>query len=435
MTSPNAYKRWFQVIFTISIFYSQSKQDIMSTELHKEMTNFGKKRYIRLPVEEKSTVVKKKNVSDSTRLSKLEPEVKKLPMGIDNSARMDKKTTNFSKIKKMAGSKRIDSFEKLYNELVTIANTLTQLYRTSEMKKAVRARWEVMNCIRCANSLMEKLKGYQSQTGRMDLDGILSSFYYQMVKISSTMTYLEKEVKGKQQIEHKTTENLSQSEKAWLDSKKVVETKRKRVSEEVQQKDCLETETMLPDKKNSDNFSADCVNPIFFANAVPDIDHCFTNVSDMERLKNDISKEKQNEATEKESSDEAKKKNGGKKKRRRNVAAKTRQNPVQGSSSDSWWRRGPNPNSEKNPPSSFLPPIKSGGANTSDAENHVKIDAVTEKDSLNQKSIVDDRNKVADTNVYVPPHRRGANYKRKSRILEDFTELRQNDWFFVQMFY
>jgi phosphoserine phosphatase len=65
----------------------------------------------------------------------------------------------------------------------------------------------------------------------MDLDGILSSFYYQMVKISSTMTNLVKEVKRKQQIEHKATEKLSQSEKPWLDARKVVEAKRERVSE------------------------------------------------------------------------------------------------------------------------------------------------------------------------------------------------------------
>ncbi|KAK2714266.1 hypothetical protein QYM36_008731 [Artemia franciscana] len=240
------------------------------------MTNFEKKIDIRRPVVGKSTLVKKRNVSESTLLSKLEPEVKKLSLGNDNSAQMNKKTTNFSKIKNMAGSEQIDPLKKLGNELETIANALSQFYRSSEMKKAVRARWEVMNCIRCANSLKEKLKRCQSQTGRMELDGILSSFYYQMVKISSNMTNLEKELKRKQQIEHKVTENLSQSEKAWLDAKKVVETKRETVSEQTQQKDCHENETMFPDKNKF--LSADSINPISFANAVPDIGHCFTSV-------------------------------------------------------------------------------------------------------------------------------------------------------------
>jgi hypothetical protein len=70
----------------------------------------------------------------------LETEVKKLPLGNDNSAQMDKKTINFSKNKKMGGGKRIDSIKKLDSELATIANTLSKLYICPEMKKAVRAR-------------------------------------------------------------------------------------------------------------------------------------------------------------------------------------------------------------------------------------------------------------------------------------------------------
>jgi hypothetical protein len=88
MTSPNAYKRWFQVILPLVFYIPQSKQDIMSNELHKEMTNFGKKRYMRLPVEEKSTEMKKKNVSDSTRLSKLEPDIYRYKHERQNTIRM-----------------------------------------------------------------------------------------------------------------------------------------------------------------------------------------------------------------------------------------------------------------------------------------------------------------------------------------------------------
>ncbi|KAK2704846.1 hypothetical protein QYM36_017034 [Artemia franciscana] len=439
--------------------------------------NFEKKNDVWCPAGEKRAVVKKVNILKSTRISKLEPDTTKQDLKNNNSGQMDKKVIIFSEVEKMVGSKQNDPLKKLEKEIATIAKKLFVFYRSPEAKKSFGLRKEIMDSIRQTSSITEKLKRYESQTGKRDLDGILSSFYFQVTKLSSTVANLEKEVKKLQQVERISAKNLFQSKQTVIDSKKV---------------DNIPKPTVGSDL----NFNIRIDNILRRISTLRDSQAAEVNklISDIECLKNGMSKEKQSEAPEKQNSDEAKKKNGGKsnlnkkklnctkgqnlyensnkneaqkeylhlsqnkiepigenkvtqdqvapsdtpwlhrgtklssrkpsssreqdesgttsnsKKRIRNVSAKTRQSPAPGSSSDSWWRRGSNPSSEKDPPSSG---IKGTGANTSDAENHVKIDAVTEKDILMEKSIVDNRDEVAVTNVYVPPYRRGANYKKE----------------------
>ncbi|KAK2723406.1 hypothetical protein QYM36_001917 [Artemia franciscana] len=425
---------------------------------------------------EKRVVAKRVNTFKSTRVSKLRPEAAKLDLKDNNSGDMDKNVIIFPKIKKMAGSRQIHPFEKLDKEIATIAKMLSMFYRSPEAKKKFKQRKEIVDSIRQTSSLMEKLKKYQSQTGKRDLDGILSSFYFQVAKLSSTIANLEKEMKKVQQVEYIPAKNLFQSEQTLIGSEKV---------------DNIPKLTAGSDL----NFNIRIGNILRTLSTLRDSQAVEVNklISDIERLKNNMSKEKQIEAPETENSDEAKKINHGNsnlnkkklnctrdhnlnensnkdetqkekeglhlsqnktepieenkasqdqkapsdnwlqrgaklssrkepsssgeqeksgstsnsKRRRRNVSAKTRQNSIQGSSSDSWWRRGSKPSSEKDPPSSG---IKGTGANTSDAESHVKIDAVAEEDSLTEKPVVDNQDKVAVTNVYVPPCRRGANY-------------------------
>jgi len=64
------------------------------------------------------------------------------------------------------------------------------------------------------------LKRYQSRTGKRDLNRILSSYYFQVAKLSSTIDKWEKEVEKMQRVERIATNNLFQSEHTVTDSKK-----------------------------------------------------------------------------------------------------------------------------------------------------------------------------------------------------------------------
>ena len=395
----------------------------------------------------------------------------------DSSGQMDKKAIILSKIEKMVGSKQLDPFEKLDDEIVTIAKILSMFYRSPEVKKRFRLRKEIMDSIRQTNSLTEKLRRYQSRVGKRDLDGILSSFYFQVAKLNSTIDNLKIEVKKMQQVECIATKNLFQSEQMLINSKKVDNIPKLTAGTDLSFN--IRIDNILRLLSTFRNSQEEKINKV---------------ISDIGRLKNEMSQEEQNETPENENPDEAKKNNGGKlnkkklnrtkghilyetsnknkaqgeglhlsqnktepksenkvsqdqeapsdnwlwrgtelgsrkepfssgehdeigktsnsKKRKSNKSPQTRKNSVQGSSSDSWWRRDSRPSSEKDPPSSG---IKGARANTSDAENHVQIDAVTEKDSLMEKSIVDNPDEVAVTSAYVPPCRRGANYKKEEQ--------------------
>lgn len=118
----------------------------------------------------------------------------------DYSGQMDKKTTILSKIEKMVGSKQVDSFEKLDKEIVIIAEMLFMLYRSPEVNKKIRLRKAIMDLIRHNNSLAEKLKTYQRRIGNGNLKGIISSFNFQVAKLSSTVANLEKDVTKMQKV-------------------------------------------------------------------------------------------------------------------------------------------------------------------------------------------------------------------------------------------
>ncbi|XP_065577587.1 26S proteasome non-ATPase regulatory subunit 10-like [Artemia franciscana] len=154
------------------------------------MLNFEKEKDIWCPVGEKRAVVKKVNICKSTGISKLGPEAKKVDVENDNSCQMNKKAA----IGKMATSKQIDPFGKLEKEIAIVAKMLSIFYRSSELKKKFRMRKELMDLIRQTNSLTEKLKRYQRQIGTRDLEGILSSFYFQIIKLSSILDNLANEV-------------------------------------------------------------------------------------------------------------------------------------------------------------------------------------------------------------------------------------------------
>ncbi|KAK2728104.1 hypothetical protein QYM36_008550 [Artemia franciscana] len=99
----------------------------------------------------------------------------------------------------MAGSFQIDAFKKLDKEIASIAKLLSSFYRSPEIKKRFRLRKKIMDYIRQTSSLTDKLKRYQSQIETQDLDGILSSFYFQMAKLSTNIDNLEKEMEKRQQ--------------------------------------------------------------------------------------------------------------------------------------------------------------------------------------------------------------------------------------------
>ncbi|KAK2720596.1 hypothetical protein QYM36_004471 [Artemia franciscana] len=453
----------------------QSKESIMLTKVISTNENFEKEKDVECPAGEKRAVVKKVNIFKFTRISKLRPDAKKVDLENGSSGQMDEKAIILSKIEKMVGSKQLDPFEKLDDEIVTIAKILSMFYRSPEVKKRFRLRKEIMDSIRQTNSLTEKLRRYQSRVGKRDLDGILSSFYFQVAKLNSTIDNLKIEVKKMQQVECIATKNLFQSEQMLINSKKVDNIPKLTAGTDLSFN--IRIDNILRLLSTFRNSQEEKMNKV---------------ISDIGRLKNEMTQEEQSKTPENKNSDESKKNNGGNlnkkklnhtkghnfyensnknkvqgeglhlsqnktepmsenkvsqdqeapsdnwlrrgtklnprkepfssgeqdesgrtsnsKKRRRNKSAQTRENSVQGSSSDSWWRRGPKPSSEKDPPSSG---IKSAGANISNAENHVQIDAVTEKDSLMEKSIVGSPDEVTVTNVYVPPCRRGANYKKE----------------------
>jgi hypothetical protein len=314
----------------------------MSLEVIHELENFEKEKGIRRPVEEKRAVVNKANIFESTRLSKMGHYAGTWDLTdveIDKSAQMKKKAVNF-KYKNMAESKQIGSFKKLDNELAKIAEELSTIYRSTGMKKTLRVRSELMDSIRHTNSLIEKSKRFQSQIERRDLDGVLSSFYYQMAKISSTMKNLEKEAKKEKQIECKARKKSSQSEQARVHAIK-------------------SGHILKQNFETAMNFDVRIYNILKILSALRDSPEAFMNrqlrwkidvsirqasstmenmkakqkqlgnqnwngiicsysrqiqklISDMEHFKNQMGQEEQLETSEKENSDEAMKNEGGK---------------------------------------------------------------------------------------------------------------------------
>ena len=140
--------------------------------------------------------------------SKLRQDAKKVELKNDYSGQTYKKATILSKIEKIAGSKQVDPFKKLDKEIVILEEKLSMLYRSPELKKSFKLRKAIMDTMRHTNSVTGKLKTYQRMLGKRKLEGIISSFNFQIAKLNSTIVNLEKDVEKVQQVECAATAPL-----------------------------------------------------------------------------------------------------------------------------------------------------------------------------------------------------------------------------------
>ncbi|KAK2718732.1 hypothetical protein QYM36_006121 [Artemia franciscana] len=180
-----------------------------------KMSKFEKEKDVWCPVGVERVVVKK--ACKSVRIYTLGPHAKKVVVENDKSGQMYKRAA----IEKMPCSQQIDPFEKLDKEIATVAKVLSMFYRSPKVKKRFRLRKQLVDLKRQTNSLTEKLKSYQSQIGARDLDGILSSFYFQIAKLSSTIDTLEKEIEKMQQDKEEEGSGVSQNKVEPLCQNKV----------------------------------------------------------------------------------------------------------------------------------------------------------------------------------------------------------------------